>query len=200
MTSILQQISDQVALVDTQVSAMERKWGVGRLRLLVSEPTRQRFDTAQEMWATACRDACKPPHPVHAMQRLAEVAAMMARAWATLDAEAVQAGAAAMVPEWWEVAPDDPSSPVICVARTLRDAHAVGALAKKEGRAVDVWSLDEVARVIRANGIVSAIKASFPGAIVTPTSRIRREGQEIEAANFGGEEIPEFGLPEGVEA
>jgi hypothetical protein len=200
MTSPLRQFSDQMALVDATVAAMERKWGIGRLRLLVSEATRARFDQAQEMWSAACTAAAQPPHPAPVIDRLKEVASMMQRAWAALDAEAVQGGAAVLIPEWWEVPSEDPSSPVLCVTRTLLEANALVAQAKAEGRKVEVWALDEVARVIRANGLISAIKAGFPGATVSPTGRIRREGAEIEAASFGFDEIPEFGLTEGAEA
>jgi hypothetical protein len=195
MTFPLQEVADQIALVDATVSAMERKWGIGRLRLLVSEATRDRFDQAQEMWAGACREAAKPPHPAPAITRLKDVGSMMQRAWAALDAEAVQVGAAVLVPEWWEVAPDDASSPVLCITRTHQEAHALVALAKAEKRAVEVWTLAEVGRVIRANSLISAIKAGFPGATVTPSSRMRPEAADVERMVF--DDIPDFELAGG---
>lgn len=196
MTSPLQTFSDQLALVDRAVSQVERKWGIGRLRLLVSEATRARFDVAAAMWRKAVADCqASPVLAAPLLEHLKACAGMMGRAWAALEAEATQACAAPISPEWWEVQPDEPERGVVCITRTLEEAHVLHAQARAEGRLVEVWALEEVARVIKAHNIVAAIKAGFPGATVTPSGRIRTEGQEIGMTPLVEDEIPDFGDP-----
>lgn len=198
MNTPYSRFSDCLYGVDARVAEMERKWGIGRLRMLVSQPTRERFDMAQAMWrksVEACQASKVMPEPL--LAELEAHAAMMMRAWAAVDAEATQAGQKPLQPEWWEVQPDDPADPVICLTRTLQEAHAVAAQAKAEGRLVTVWSLCEVGRVIKAQSLASSIKAMWPGAQVQPSARIRTESQAMALPPLFDDAIP-FG--EEVEA
>ncbi len=162
--------------LDELVTTLERKWGIGRLPLLVSPETRARFQQASDM-----RNG---EQPTASPERLAALDAMMCRAWATMDAEATQSGAATLPPAIYEIPLD--GLPGAIAALCLDDAHAqaVTLQAKAEGRCVTTWTLAEVARVIQANSIVNKIKDVFPGA------QVRRS-----RAKLPDDEIP-FGEPQ----
>ena len=137
---------DQVAI------DMERKWGVGRLRLLVSDFLRAKFD--------AQKDKLDAAIDTNLEQYVRAQAEGMKRAWAALDRAATEAGARPLSPEVWEcVLPT--SSEVVSIVRTEAEAHHVA----RESR---VFSLDEIARLIEALGdTVLEIKRVFPGATVS---------------------------------
>jgi hypothetical protein len=141
---------DQVAL------AMERKWGVGRLRLLVSDFLRAKFDEQKDRLDAALRSG----------EELfdAEQDEGMMRAWATLDRAAHEGGAKPLAPEVWEcVLPS--TGEIISLVRSEEDAHHVA----REGR---VFTVAEVAILIEALGEgVLAVKQKFPGAAVTGIRR-----------------------------
>jgi hypothetical protein len=84
----------------------------------------------------------------------------MASAWRAVDRAATEAGAQPVSPDVWEVAGDD--GVVYAIVRTTDEAHALAA----DGRAREVWTLDEVARALQAFASASAIKRAFPGAAV----------------------------------
>ena len=144
----------QAALIglDEVASALEKRWGVGRLVRLVSDTTRLRFKMANDLLSQAI--ASNSPATV------AKQAEMMRRAWAALDAEATAAGCAVLNLVVWEQRMDD--GRVLCLVQTNAEAAAVAA----EGRAVEIWTMAEAARVLGAHGLLSAIKQSFPGARV----------------------------------
>jgi len=83
----------------------------------------------------------------------------MASAWRAVDRAATEAGAQPVSPDVWEVALD---GKVYSLVRTADEAHALAA----DGRAREVWTLDEVARALQAFTSASAIKLAFPGAQV----------------------------------
>ncbi len=139
--------------VDNIAKTMELKWGVGRLRLVVSDDLREKFDRQYEklngaIWAGVSREV-----EIHGPG--------MIRAWQALDAAATAAGELPLDPVVWETVTE--SGTVLAVVRTNADAHAVVA----SGRAVDVWTMEEVGRMAEASGIVAKIKTTFPGAKVT---------------------------------
>lgn len=144
------------AALDDVASMYERRWGVDRLPRLVPADLRARFQAACDM-----RDAEWPNADA---ARKDALAAMMARAWAALEAAALAAGHAPLPNGCFEVALDGDA--VGAIACDAEHAQALRLRAKAEGRAVDVWTLAEVAAVMRANSAVSAIKAAFPGAEV----------------------------------
>jgi hypothetical protein len=150
----------QLSPADEAAAAMERKWGIDRLPLLVSPETRARFQAAHDLrngeWNYATEE------------RRQALDAMMARAWAALDAEAVQRGAAPLPPACFEIALD--GLPGAFAAVCLDDHHgqAIALRAKAEGRCVTVWTLAEVARVIQGASVINRIKDVFPGATVQP--------------------------------
>jgi hypothetical protein len=141
---------DQVAL------AMERKWGVDRLRLLVPDLLRAKFDEQKDRLEQALGTNNE------AFVR-AQVEGMR-RAWEALDRAAREAGQEPLSPQVWEcVLPD--TGEIVSLVRTEAEANHVG-------RSCRVFTLAEVAALIAAlgDGVLQA-KKQFPGAKVTGVRR-----------------------------
>lgn len=141
---------DQVAL------AMERKWGVGRLRLLVSDFLRAKFDEQKDRLDAAIQSGEE--------RYVAAQVEGMRRAWSALDHAAHDAGQQPLAPEVWEcVLPS--TGEVVSLVRTEAEAHHVA-------RECRVFTMAEVALFIEALGDrVLAVKDRFPGATVTGIRR-----------------------------
>ena len=142
--------------VDEVAAQMERKWGAGRLRLLVSDFLRAKFDAQKDKLDAAI-----------ATDRETYIRAQadgMRRAWAMLDEAATEAGARPLSPEVWEcVLPS--SGEVVAIVRTEAEAHHVC-------RECRVFTLGEIARLI--DGLPEAVleaKRVFPGATVAAVNR-----------------------------
>ena len=137
---------DQVAL------EMERKWGVGRLRLLVSDLLRAKFDAQKDKL-----DAAIETNRESYIRAQAEG---MKRAWAALDRAASEAGEQTLSPNVWEcVLPS--SGEVVALVRSDAEAHHVC-------RECRVFTLAELGRLIEGlPDVVLEAKRVFPGATVT---------------------------------
>ena len=83
----------------------------------------------------------------------------MERAYDKLDELATAAGAEHGRVDQWEFMVD--GKLVILVQDMARTPHV-----DRGGREASVWSLDEIASVIRAHPILAAAKEAFPGAVV----------------------------------
>ena len=166
------------AELDEIASRYEREWGVGRLPLLVSATTAQRFQSAMDLLA-----ADFPP----AGQTWDAVRASIARGWAALAAEATARGHEPLPPAIHEIPLEGCPGAVAAICRDDAHAQALILRAKAEGRTVSTWTLAEVVRVIQANELVNAIKDRWPGATVLPLRR--------KAGAMPEDEIP-FGHPE----
>ena len=131
---------------------MERKWGVGRLRLLVSDLLRAKFDEQKDRLDQAIASNQESFVRIHADG--------MRRAWEALDRSAREAGERPIVPQVWEcVLPD--TGEIVSLVRTEAEAHHVA----REGR---VFTLAEIAALIAGLGdAVLEAKKQFPGAAVT---------------------------------
>jgi hypothetical protein len=131
--------------------AMERTWGVGRLRLLVSDLLRAKFDAQKDKLEAAIATNCAT--------YIRAQAEGMKRAWAALDQAAREAGHPPLSPEVWEcVLPA--SGALVAVVRTDAEAHHVC-------RAMKVFTLAEIGRLIEGLGsAVLEAKRVFPGAAV----------------------------------
>lgn len=139
--------------VDHAISTAERTWGVGRLRLLVSDDLRARWD---RQWLAWCR--ATEGDDVGAIQKQGGA---VRRAVAALEAEARAAGQQPLTPEVWEARHGDR---VIVVCRTSAEAGVVA----REDRKAEVWTLDELVRLALADRPgLEAVKEIFPGATVT---------------------------------
>jgi hypothetical protein len=128
---------------------MEQKWGVGRLRLLVSDLLRAKFDAQKDKLDAAIESGREQYVRAHAEG--------MKRAWAALDQAATEAGHKPLSPEVWEcVLPEN--GEVVAIVRTETEAHRVC-------RELRVFTLAEIARLIEALGdTVLGVKRVFPGA------------------------------------
>jgi hypothetical protein len=141
---------DQVAV------AMERKWGIGRLRLIVSDFLRAKFDEQKDRLDAAIQSGQE--------RYVALQVDGMKRAWSALDRAAQDAGEKPLTPEVWEcVLPS--TGEVVSLVRTTVEAHHVA-------RECRVFTIEEVAILIDAldDGVLN-IKQKFPGATVTGIRR-----------------------------
>ena len=140
--------------VDHRAAAMEAKWGVDRLRLLVSDEMREKFDRQRLKLNQAIRQGT--------LEDVRREAPRMATAWRVLDRAAAEAGARECDPDVLEIAM--PCGMVAAIVRDIADARKVQAQA--EGRRVAVYSHDEIGRILERFRDVAEIKVSFPGAEV----------------------------------
>lgn len=136
--------------VDALAVDMERKWGVGRLRLLVAAEWREKFDRQRLRLNLAIRTGT--------VAELETESKRMLLAWETLDRLATEAGVTTLPAEVWEAPLPSGESVVAIVRGEVRPPH--------DGRAIQVWTLDEIARVIEAFPAVAKCKEIWPGATV----------------------------------
>lgn len=133
----------------------ERLWGIGRLPLLVSPETAARWEAALAML-----DAPAPP-PGRTWD---EVYQSIARGWEALAREATARGHAPLPPPVAE-AELEPGK-IFAIALNDEHRHALEARNKTDGRKVTVYTVAEIAKLIRAMPLVDKIKATFPGATI----------------------------------
>lgn len=165
----LDAITSIIAGVDHLATEMEAKWGCGRLRLLVPDEWRIKFDSQRLKWNGAVYSGSLPDVELHA--------ARMRAAWAKLDALAAEAGQLPLHPDVWEFAGSD--GRVIAFCRD--DTSAVAVAATLAGRAVEVWTPREILALIERYPVLRVVKQEFPGA------RVERVRAPLPP---GGDEIP----------
>src|SRR5512134_4004999 len=138
--------------LDALAADMERTWGVGRLRLLVNDLLRAKFDAQKDKVDAAI--ATKQEHYIRAQ------AEGMKRAWAALDKAASEGRCLPLSADVWEcVLPS--SGEVVAIVRTEAEAYHLC-------REMRVFTLVEIGRLIEALGpTVLEAKRVFPGATVT---------------------------------
>lgn len=143
-------ITDGVDFIATQ---MERKWGIGRLRLIVDDQLRSKFDAQSEKLNAALESG--------QIDLISVQADGMKRAWEALDKAADAAGQKPLSAEVWEVTLPG-SGRIVAVVRTSAEAHLV---ATPE---CETWTLSEISHLIEHAGtLVADIKRTFPGAEIT---------------------------------
>jgi hypothetical protein len=138
--------------VDAVTKEYERIWGVGRLDLLVSNELREKFRKQQKRFNDAITD--------HNLESVKKSGDAFKRAWHVLGNAAVDAGHFPLRPEVWEISMPDGS--VAAFVRT----NAEQANITREGRYLQVWTMEEIARVIAKFPEVAIAKQTFPGATV----------------------------------
>lgn len=167
----------------------DRKWGVGRLELLVGDDLRARWRRQCATWRAAYEDAWTSDYLTRDQLLAVQAkAAAMQRGFAALDAAAEEAGHRPVAPWVWEVGLA--GGEVAALVQT--DAEASKVIA--EGRYVVVYTLAEVGHVIDAlPDALQLAKQTWPGAKVQPPRRVPNtlgappwsdDGDEIP---FGGE-------------
>jgi hypothetical protein len=161
---------------DALAIELERKWGCGRLRLLVSPELRGRFDSqrwklTQAQWHGSLEDVVRE-------------AGRMARAWRALDAAAEAAGAAPLSPDVWELSLSDGT--VIALTRSRTEAHHV----VDDPRFVATYTLSDVADLIEKHGFYFGAGRKHDGEKVTPQRRDIDDPLEGQSGLFLEDEIP----------
>ena len=136
---------------------MEKKWGADRLRLLVGQELREKFDRQRFLFNAAIWHG-----DLEAVRLQSE---RMVKAWRALDGAAEAAGASWLSPEVWETSLSDGT--VVAVVPDRAAAHGVMA----EGRRLVTYTLEELGRMIEVYQATTKVKEAFPGATVTQLRR-----------------------------
>ena len=158
--------------VDHRQGELDRKWGIGRLRLVVSQELREKID----------RQQYKLDHAMEAgsIGDLKEECRRMLVGLDALDKAATHASIPELQPEVWEFVLKDGS--VGALVRTNMDAARVVA----DGRQRNVYSLDEIAELIHGFPALVKLKHQFPGAVVTrAVSPFPKGGDNIDNVQWG---------------
>lgn len=150
-TGELDAITAIIAAVDRKGREMDEKWGTGRLPALVGVEWADRFSSQRRKFSEALWRWDYPEARKHGEA--------MERAYAKLDELATAAGAEQGAPEQWEF--ETPEGLVILVRDRARQGQV-----DTQGRRAQVWSLDEIASVLRNYPMLAAAKDAFPGAEV----------------------------------
>jgi hypothetical protein len=143
-----------IAPIDQAFRASEAKWGVDRLPALVSSATLANYRKGWTAYRTAIDD--NDHAAVTAIQP------KMIHALAVMDREATANGHAPLAVDAWETPLAD--GHVLAIVRTNPEAHALATSAA--GRAMTVYSLAEIARIIDHYHMATAIKREFTGATI----------------------------------
>jgi len=142
---------------DAVAIAMEARWGAGRLRLLVNEKLREKFDRQRFLFNAAIWHGD--------LEAVRQESLRMITAWQALSRAAEAAGEPLLAPEVWEVSLADGT--VAALVRTPEDAHAVVA----SGRRVTVYTIGELAILLDNYRAVTEVKITFPGSTVESIRR-----------------------------
>lgn len=147
---------------DQTATEMEAKWGADRLRLLVTPELREKFDRQRYLLNQAIWHG--------ELEGVRREAQRMVTAWCALDRAATAAGKERLSPLVWEVAVPEADGLGARVAAIVPDAEHAH-MVRTEGRHVEVYTLDEIGRLLAAMPGVAKCKIVFPGATVTATRR-----------------------------
>lgn len=158
--------------LDALARDMERKWGACRLPALVPDDLAKRFYSQHRKVSMALREG-RHQDALYEIER-------MVTAWRFLDQEADRLGAEPIHPAVWEVALSDGT-----VAAIVQDEDSAAAVDPQD-RAMKIYMLSEIARLIEAMPTVMAIKDKWPGAKVVPTRTITADNYWWEH----GDELP----------
>jgi hypothetical protein len=149
---------EAIDTLDLVAIEMERKWGADRLRLLVPEDLRTKFDMQRKLLNIAI-DCGELDDVLRETRR-------MRTAWRALDKAAEQNIDARPLPATvWEVPASDGS-----VIQLVRESELAGLLAAQEthsGRKVLVFTLEEVGRILEKFPSLYETKRVFPGCTIT---------------------------------
>jgi hypothetical protein len=138
---------------DETACEMEAKWGVDRLRLLVSPELRERFDRQRYLFNQAIWHGD--------LEDVRRESGRMVNAWMALDRAATEAGKQPLSPDVWEIALSDGS-----VAAIVQE-NARAAFVNAEGRQLAIYTLDEIGQLLSVYPQIAKAKVVFPGAEVT---------------------------------
>ncbi len=151
-------LSGQAAIdgADATAIEMERRWGAGRLRLLVDTPLREKFDRQDFLYRQAIHHG--------SLEEVQRQATRMVAAYRGLNLAAETVGAPKLSPVVWEVALADGT--VAAIVRSYEDGVEIN----RERRLV-VYTLEEIGRMLDNYRQVVDTKIVFPGAEVVAIRR-----------------------------
>ncbi len=162
------QIAGALKPLDAKAAELEARWGRGRLEELVTPDTAAKFEAAKAKLDVAIHD--------NDVAMVIKRAGNLLRGWQALEDEAVKLGHEPAPPEiWFCHAPEEDGRPEVrfAIAKNASTAN----LAQTD---LPVYTLDEVARIIRAwrnQHLVHAVKDIWPDAEVTKLDDI--DNQEL---------------------
>jgi hypothetical protein len=151
--------------LDHTAREMERKWGVGRLRLLVDDVLRAKFDRQLKLLDEALWGE---PGSVDGRTIVSQIDATE-RGWLALDRTATAAGHTPKPPGWVEAL--SPGGQLYLIVTDNADASQISEHAR--GRQAQVFTGAEVGRLLEAWPQIATVKATFEGARVTDV-RVKR--------------------------
>jgi hypothetical protein len=141
---------------------MDRYWGVGRLRMLVDETLREKFDRQKYLMAQARWEGT--------LEDVKREGARMVKAYQALDKAAKDAGAKPCAPEVWEVGIEQGifKGVVVAIVKNHEDVAKVQA----DGRHTIVYTLEEIGRLISFDNFSMTVKQVFEGGEVMPARKV----------------------------
>lgn len=151
---------------DQTAADMETKWGVGRLRLLVTPELREKFDRQRYLLNQAVWHG--------ELESVRRESMRMVKAWLALNATAEAAGKQPLAPQVWEVALADGS--VAAIVPDYEHARVVAG----DGRKVSVFTLEEIGRLLSAYPQIAKAKVVVPGTELVEVRR-RSIGDPLDA-------------------
>jgi hypothetical protein len=160
---------------DGMAAALEAKWGCDRLRRLVGPELREKFDRQRYLFNQAIWHG--------QLEDVRLQASRMCAAWRALDTEAERLGAGKLDPQVMEVVLAD--GRVAAIVPDNDHARAV----VHEDRRMDVYTLEEIGRLLDGFPGLAKVKESFPGAEVVATRR--SIGDPLDAIHDTGEGLEE---------
>ena len=168
--------------LDRVARASEGKWGIYRLEALVPPDLGAKFGSAQAKLNAAI--SANDPTAVAAK------AAALIRGYQALDAAATQAGHASLPPHAWAYTHHGRHYTVVLEPT---DLHHCAAASPNPESVVSIGELLFVWEASKANSVVSAAKAAFPGAAAAKTKALSFPG--LKPASFT-KAVPRDPLPD----
>lgn len=144
---------------DATAMEMERKWGCGRLRLLVGPELREKFDRQRLLFNEAIWHGQE-------IEDVKRESLRMVKAWLALDKAATEAGKQSADPAFVETVLPDGTVAVIIPDNCPPEA------VRGDGRKVQVYLASEIGRLLAGFPALAKVKAAFPGAEVTAVRQV----------------------------
>jgi hypothetical protein len=162
--AVIEQMQVIIHHVDQRGRELDQRWGIGRLPMLVPIEWAERFHAQHKLFNAAVWEFDLPLVRQHGEAML--------RAYDMLDRLACEVEGEPLPVDQWEF--ETPDGLVVLV-RDIRDTGRV----VLGGRQAQIWSLDEIANVIRAHPVLAAAKSAFPGAVVESVRPSRTMLEEL---------------------
>ena len=141
---------------------LDRYWGIGRLRLLVNGPLREKFDRQKYLFHQARWEGT--------LEDVKRESARMIKAYEALDASAKDLKASPVDDSVWELSVDQGMFKGTVIA-IVKNEEAV-AKVRADGRHTIVYTLEEIGRLISYDSFSLQVKTAFEGAEIVPVKKV----------------------------